>query len=37
MTTDADLVAKIEALGAKLAEARGSISARFIGQPRSSI
>ena len=34
MTTDADLVAKIEALGAKLAEARGSISARFIGQPR---
>jgi len=34
MTTDADLVADIEALGAKLAEARGSIAARFIGQER---
>jgi MoxR-like ATPase len=34
MASDADLVAEIEALGAKLAEARSSISARFIGQPR---
>lgn len=34
MATDADLVAEIEALGAKLADARSSISARFIGQER---
>jgi MoxR-like ATPase len=34
MATDADLVAEIEALGAKLGEARESIAARFIGQPR---
>ncbi len=34
MAEDADLVTEIEALGAKLASARASISARFIGQPR---
>ncbi len=34
MATDADLVAEIEALGTKLGEARESIAARFIGQPR---
>ncbi len=34
MTVDTDLVAQIENLGAKLGEARASISARFIGQPR---
>lgn len=34
MTVDTDLVAQIEKLGAKLGEARTSISARFIGQPR---
>ncbi|WP_333714718.1 AAA family ATPase [Yoonia sp.] len=34
MGSDADLVAEIEVLSAKLAEARSSISARFIGQPR---
>lgn len=34
MSSDADLVAQIETLGAKLQEARTSISARFIGQPR---
>ncbi|MDA9207931.1 MoxR family ATPase [Octadecabacter sp.] len=32
MTHDADLVPQIESLGAKLAEARASISKRFIGQ-----
>ena len=34
MANDADLVAQIETLGAKLGEARASISARFIGQPK---
>ncbi len=34
MANNADLVVQIENLGAKLAEARSSISARFIGQPR---
>ncbi|SFS00498.1 AAA family ATPase [Yoonia litorea] len=34
MAEDADLVAEIEALGTKLAAARDSISARFIGQER---
>lgn len=34
MANDTDLVAQIETLGVKLAEARASISARFIGQPR---
>ncbi len=34
MANDADLVASIETLGAKLGEARTSIAARFIGQPR---
>ena len=34
MANDADLVAQIETLGAKLGEARTSIAARFIGQPR---
>ena len=34
MANDADLVAQIESLGAKLGHARTSISARFIGQPR---
>ena len=34
MANDADLVAQIETLGAKLAAARASIAARFIGQPR---
>ncbi|MEJ8561400.1 MoxR family ATPase [Yoonia sp. GPGPB17] len=34
MAHNADLVVQIENLGAKLAEARTSISARFIGQPR---
>ncbi|EBA13226.1 AAA family ATPase [Roseobacter sp. CCS2] len=34
MANNADLVVQIENLGAKLAEARTSISARFIGQPR---
>ncbi|WP_439155368.1 AAA family ATPase [Yoonia sp.] len=34
MSSDADLVAQIEILGAKLQEARSSIAARFIGQPR---
>ncbi len=34
MANDADLVAQIEELSAKLGEARTSISARFIGQPR---
>ncbi len=34
MANNADLVVQIENLGAKLAEARASISARFIGQPR---
>lgn len=34
MTSDADLVAEIETLGAKLAEARSSIAKRFIGQDR---
>ena len=34
MADTADLVAQIEALGEKLHEARTSISARFIGQPR---
>ncbi|WP_341368877.1 MoxR family ATPase [Yoonia sp. BS5-3] len=32
MANDADLVAQIETLGAKLGEARSSIAARFIGQ-----
>ncbi|MCC5991071.1 MAG: MoxR family ATPase [Rhodobacteraceae bacterium] len=32
MTTDTDLVARIEALGGKLAQARASINRRFIGQ-----
>ncbi len=34
MANDADLVAQIETLGVKLGEARTSIAARFIGQPR---
>ena len=34
MADHADLVAQIESLGAKLQEARTSIGARFIGQPR---
>ncbi|WP_106744917.1 AAA family ATPase [Yoonia maritima] len=34
MADHADLVAQIENLGAKLQDARGSIAARFIGQPR---
>lgn len=34
MADTADLVAQIESLGGKLQEARASISARFIGQPR---
>ena len=34
MANDADLVAEIETLGAKLGAARASISARFIGQQR---
>ncbi|MFO8126777.1 AAA family ATPase [Yoonia sp.] len=34
MANNADLVDQIENLGAKLAEARNSIAARFIGQPR---
>jgi MoxR-like ATPase len=34
MTHDADLVARIETLAAKLATARASLSARFIGQPK---
>ncbi|KAJ54658.1 ATPase AAA [Actibacterium mucosum KCTC 23349] len=34
MSDDAQLVADIEALGGKLAEARDSIGKRFIGQPR---
>ena len=34
MTESADLVAEIETLGAKLAEARTSIARRFIGQPK---
>ncbi|TVP70559.1 MAG: AAA family ATPase [Rhodobacteraceae bacterium] len=34
MTAQADLVTEIEALGDKLAEARGSINRRFIGQKR---
>ncbi|WP_375255145.1 AAA family ATPase [Yoonia sp.] len=34
MAADTDLVAEIEKLGAKLADARVSIAARFIGQPR---
>ena len=34
MANDGDLVLEIENLGAKLAAARESISARFIGQPR---
>ncbi|MBE0412171.1 MoxR family ATPase [Yoonia sp.] len=34
MSSDADLVAQIEILGAKLQAARSSIAARFIGQPR---
>ncbi|MFT6943918.1 MAG: MoxR-like ATPase [Yoonia sp.] len=34
MANDADLVAQIETLGLKLGEARESIAARFIGQPR---
>ncbi|WP_322890128.1 MULTISPECIES: MoxR family ATPase [unclassified Yoonia] len=34
MADDADLVAQIDALGAKLGEARDSIAARFIGQRR---
>ncbi len=34
MVNDADLVAGIETLSAKLGEARQSIAARFIGQPR---
>jgi MoxR-like ATPase len=34
MANNADLVVQIENLGAKLAEARTSIGARFIGQPR---
>jgi MoxR-like ATPase len=34
MSDDAQLVAEIETLGIKLAEAKASISRRFIGQPR---
>ncbi len=34
MASDADLVAQIETLGAKLGEARTSIAARFIGQQK---
>ena len=34
MAEDADLVAGIEALGAKLAEAKSAITRRFIGQER---
>ncbi|MEM9476437.1 MAG: MoxR family ATPase [Pseudomonadota bacterium] len=34
MSDSPDLVAEIEALGAKLAEAKSSITQRFIGQPR---
>ncbi len=34
MANDTDLVARIETLGVKLGEARTSIAARFIGQPR---
>lgn len=34
MSTETDLVAEIEALGSKLAEARASIAQRFIGQDR---
>jgi len=34
MANDADLVAQIETLGAKLEDARNSISARFIGQQK---
>ncbi|MHC0053521.1 AAA family ATPase [Actibacterium sp. D379-3] len=34
MTDDAQLLAQIEALGVRLAEAKTSISRRFIGQPR---
>lgn len=34
MANEADLVAQIETLGVKLGEARSSIAARFIGQPR---
>jgi MoxR-like ATPase len=34
MANDADLVAQIETLGEKLGQARSSIAARFIGQPR---
>ncbi len=34
MANDTDLVAQIETLGVKLGEARTSIAARFIGQPR---
>jgi MoxR-like ATPase len=34
MVSDADLVAQIETLGAKLGEARTSIAARFIGQQK---
>ena len=34
MAAESDLVIQIEKLGAKLAQARTSISARFIGQPR---
>ena len=34
MAAESDLVARIEQLGAKLGEARTSIAARFIGQPR---
>ena len=34
MTTEADLVADIEALGEKLGQARASIGKRFIGQER---
>jgi MoxR-like ATPase len=34
MAQDGDLVAEIEALGGKLAEAKGSITRRFIGQER---
>ncbi len=36
MTDAEDLVAEIEALGAKLAEAKQSITRRFIGQERLS-
>jgi len=35
MAQDGDLVAEIEALGEKLAEAKGSITRRFIGQERA--